>query len=143
MDDLAATVVRDAKTPADALDAECWASELLSTFRDTPLPDGDAEEVFVPALVRALEQRGSANALATLRALSAVGSETHRKRAAAAADRLLARGRPEPKWASQVGRAEPVCATLMFEDAFDDGMSVFIEYAMPGCTNHTRDLYRP
>jgi len=138
---MAEVAVRDAAKLEDAIDAECWASDVLSTWGGRELPDGDAEEVFAPAFVRALERRGSPKALATLRALSAVGSEAHGQRARAAADRLAARGLKEPAWSEGVGRGEAVGAQLMRDEAFDDGVSVQIEFPQPGCENHTLGIY--
>ena len=74
MDGLVPTVLRSVGKLEDALEAECWASELISMWRGRELIDGDAEEVFLPGFIRALERKGSPKSLATLRALSAVGS---------------------------------------------------------------------
>jgi len=141
MDGLVPTVLRSVGKLEDALEAECWASELISMWRGRELIDGDAEEVFLPAFIRALERKGSPRSLATLRALSAVGSESHARKARAAADRLAARGVSEPPWAGQLGHAEPVAAELMYEQAFDDGVSVFIEFAPPDGERHTLGIY--
>ena len=141
MDGLVPTVLRSVGTLKDALEAECWASELISMWRGRQLIDGDAEEVFLPALVRALERTGSPKALAALRALSAVGSESHAQKARAAADRLAGRGVSEPPWAGQLGHGEPVAAELMYEEAFDDGVSVLIEFAPADGERHTLGIY--
>ncbi len=141
MDELVPTVLRSVGKLEDALEAECWASELISMWRGRQLIDGDAEEVFLPAFIRALERKGSTKSLATLRALSAVGSESHARKARAAADRLAGRGVPEPLWASQLGHAEPVAAELMYEEAFGDGVSVFVEFAPPDGERHTLGIY--
>ena len=141
IDGLVPTVLESAGKLEDALEAECWASELISMWRGRQLIDGDGEEVFLPAFVRALERKGSPKSLATLRALSAVGSESHAGKARAAADRLAGRGVPEPPWAGQVGRAQPVAAELMYEEAFEDGVSVFIEFAPPDGERHTLGVY--
>jgi hypothetical protein len=141
MDGLVPTVLRSVGTLEDALEAECWASELISMWRGRQLIDGDAEEVFLPALIRALERKGSAKSLATLRALSAVGSELHARKARSAADRLAGRGVSEPPWAAQLGHAEPVASELMYEEAFDDGVSVLIEFAPPDGERHTLGIY--
>ncbi len=141
MDGLVPTVLRSVGTLEDALEAECWASELISMWRGRQLIDGDAEEVFLPAFIRAVERKGSPKSLATLRALSAVGSESHARKARAAADRLAGRGVSEPPWAGQLGHAEPVAAELMYEEAFDDGVSVLIEFAPPDGERHTLGIY--
>ena len=141
MDGLVPTVLRSVGKLEDALEAECWASELISMWRGRQLIDGDAEEVFLPAFIRALERKGSPKSLATLRALSAVGSESHAQKARAAADRLAGRGVPEPPWARQLRHAEPVAAELMYDEAFDDGVSVFVEFAPPDGERHTLGIY--
>jgi hypothetical protein len=128
-------------TLEDALEAECWASDLISMWRGRQLIDGDAEQVFLPAFIRALERKGSPKSLATLRALSAVGSESDAGRARAAADRLAGRGVSEPPWAGQLGDAEPVATELMYEEAFDDGVTVLIEFAPPDGERHTLGVY--
>ncbi|MBV9422558.1 MAG: hypothetical protein JOZ98_06590 [Solirubrobacterales bacterium] len=141
MDGLVPTVLRSVGTLEDALEAECWASELVSMWRGRQLIDGEAEEVFVPAFIRALERKGSPKALATLRALSAVGRESHARKARAAADGLAGRGVSEPPWAAQLGHAEPVATELTYEEAFDDGVSVLIEFAPPDGERHTLGIY--
>jgi len=82
-----------------ALDAELWGSDIVAALGSRI----GAAEAFVPAAERA----GSPEALAVLRVLSAVGSAGLRAAAAAAADRLAARGRPEPDWAAFVGAPAP------------------------------------
>lgn len=89
----------DANELADALGAEQWASGMIGTWHVRPLLGADVEELFWPAFVRALEGLGTAEALATLRAMSAVGAGMH---ARAPADRLAACGLPEPSWAEVV-----------------------------------------
>lgn len=141
MDGLVPTVLRSVGTLADALEAECWASELISMWRGRQLIDGDAEELFTPALIRALERKRSPKSLAALRALSAVGSESDAGKARAAADRLAGRGVSEPPWAGQLREAEPVATELMYEEAFDDGVTVLIEFAPPDGERHTLGIY--
>ena len=141
MDGLVPTVLRSVGKLEEGLEAECWASELISMWRGRQLIDGDAEEVFLPAFIRALERKGSTKSLATLRALSAVGSESHARKARAAADRIAGRGVPEPLWAGQLGHAKPVAAELMYEEAFGDGVSVFVEFAPPDGERHTLGIY--
>jgi hypothetical protein len=141
MDGLVPTALRGVGKLGDALDAECWASQLLSLWKGRQLIEGDAEDVFVPAFVSALERKATPNALAALRALSAVGRESHAERARAAADRLAAGGAREPQWSDQTGCAEPVAAELMYEEAFDDGVSVFIEFASTPSARHTLGIY--
>jgi hypothetical protein len=128
--------------PSDALEAEQWASSLVGTWRVGLLPDPNADRLFGPGLVRALEGLGGPDALAVLRALAAVGEQPYASLAREASDRLARTGAVEPPWADALGRARPVAALLMCEDdGFDDGMSVMVEFATPGAEPHTLGIY--
>ena len=117
----------------DALEAEQWASDLLGSMRRAELDDPEV----VPMFVKALEAVDTAQALAALRALSALGAP----RAEASADRLASHGLPEPAWGGDVGRVRPVAAALLYETAFDDGVSVMVEFAEPSGEFHTLSVY--
>jgi hypothetical protein len=132
---------RDAHEPADALDAQQWASCLIGTMQVRPMPGEDVEAMFLPGFVDALAELGTAAALATLRALGAVCAPDHAKRARDAGDRLAAAGLPEPSWGADLGQAQPTAAALMYEEAFDDGMSVMVEFTAPGVDTHTVGIY--
>jgi hypothetical protein len=138
---MAEIAAADAHAPCDALEAEQWASGMVGMWRVGPLPDPDADRLFGPGLVRALEGVGDAGALATLRALAAVGAESYAGRARAAADRLGDAGVAEPPWSRDVGRMRPEAAVLMHEPTFDDGASVMVEFAAPGGERHTLGVY--
>src|SRR3954452_1801276 len=138
---MAEIAARDAHEPADALEAEQWASTLVGTMHVRPMPGNDVEAMFLPGFVDALETLGTAPALATLRALGAVCAPDHARRAAAASDRLAATGVSEPVWAAELGHARPTAAALMSEEAFDDGVSVMVEFAGPGYQQHTLGIY--
>ena len=138
---MAEITVTEAHEPRDVLEAEQWASCIVGTWHVTPLLEGDVEELFFPAYVSALEELGSAGALATLRAMSGVGAAIHARRARAAADRLAAGGLAEPPWAEDIGQSRPVGALLMYEEAFEDGVSVIVEFATPGAQPHTLGIY--
>jgi hypothetical protein len=141
LSDLAQIAARGASEPSDALEAELWVSGMVGTFQRGPLADPDVEEQFGRGLVRALEELASAGALATLRAMAAVGAKRYAVRARAAAGRLAGAGVPDPPWSGDLGRAEPLTAELMYEQAFDDGVSVMIEFATPGGEPHTLGVY--
>ena len=142
MTGLAAIAVRDATAPTRALEAEQWAACIVGTWHVRPLPGGEnVEELFFPGFTAALEQLGTARALATLRALSAVGAGIHGRRARAAADRLAARGVTEAPWSGELGRARPTAAALMHEVAFDDGVSVLVEFVDADADPHTLGIY--
>ena len=139
---IAELAARDADQPEDALDAEQWASMILGMMRDAPLPPGeDAESMFLPGFVAALEELGTRNALATLRALAAVSAPDYAVDAHAAADGLAATGLCEPPWAKDLGGAQPTAAALMHEQAFDDGLSVMVEFTAPNVETHTIGIY--
>lgn len=121
----------------DAFEAEQWASNLMGTWRRQARPGEQADPVLFARFVRALEALGTATALAALRALNAVGAPSARD----AADRLAVAGLPEPAWGDDLGRSQPVAATLLEEPAFDDGESVMLEFAEPGGGFHTLGVY--
>jgi hypothetical protein len=138
---MAAVSVRQVHVLADGLEAEQWASTIIGAWHARPMPGQDVDAMFFPGFVDVLEQLGTARALTTLRALAAVGAGAHGQRASAAAQRLAMRGLTEPPWAAALGQAQPTAAALMSEDAFDDGLSVMVEYAGPGCDPHTLGVY--
>jgi hypothetical protein len=63
------------------------------------------------------------------------------RRAQSAASRLVARGLAEPPWTPGLGRAEARAAALLCEEAFDDGVSVFVEFTSPTGDLHTLGVY--
>jgi hypothetical protein len=85
-------VLPDIATP---LDAELWGSDIVAALGSRI----GLTEAFVPAA----ERVGTAEALAVLRVLGAVGPVGLRGTASAAADRLAARAVTEPAWAAVVG----------------------------------------
>jgi hypothetical protein len=92
--------------------------------------------------VVALEHLGGSGALAVLRALATVGDESYASLARRAADRLAGAGVPEPPWSEGLGQARPVAGMLMCDDdGFDDGVSVMVEFAVPGVESHTLVVY--
>ena len=121
----------------DAFEAEQWASDLLGTMRQGAPPGEPVEPELFPLFVAALEAVGTAHALAALRALSAVGAP----HTSAAADRLAADGLSEPAWGGDLGGARPLAAALLEEPAFDDGVSVMVEFAEPSGEFHTLSVY--
>ncbi len=127
--------------PSDALEAELWASGMVYTWRAGARPGVDVDQVFGAGLVGALEKLGGAGALAALRAMAAVGAESYVLLVREAADRLVQAGVAEPSWSGEVGRSRPVAALLMCEEAFDDGVSVLVEFTTPGDERHTLGVY--
>ena len=76
------------------LDAELWGSDIVAALGS----GGQAD-----ALVSAAERSGTAEALATLRVLGAVGSPGLGAAASAAAARLAGQGISDPAWAASIG----------------------------------------
>ena len=139
---IAEVAARDADQPEDALDAEQWGSMMLGMMRGAPLPpDEDAESMFLPGFVAALEELGTRRALATLRAVAAVSAPDYAVAARAAADRLAATGLREPAWAADLGGAQPTAAALMHDEAFNDGVSVMVEFRHATIERHTIGIY--
>jgi hypothetical protein len=139
---IAQLAASDADQPEDALDAEQWASTILGMMHAAPLPPGeDVADTFLPGFISALEGLGTRKALATLRALAAVSAPDYAAAASAAADRLAATGLREPGWAADLGGAQPTAAALMYEEAFDDGMSIMVEFTAPNVETHTIGVY--
>jgi hypothetical protein len=141
--DVAELAVAAAAEFDDVLEAELWASTIASTWRFGPLPclGGDADRLFGNALVSALERVGGSDALVALRALAAVGADSYATQARAAADRLSVGCASQPPWVEDLGRARPVAALMMWDDVFDDGVSILIEFARPNADPHTLGLY--
>ena len=139
---IAELTARDADEPKDALDAEQWASTILGMMRAAPLPPGeDIAATFLPGFMAALESLGTRKALAALRALAAVTAPEYATAARTAADRLAATGLREPLWAADLGGAQPTAAALICEEAFDDGVSVMVEFTAPNVETHTIGIY--
>lgn len=134
--EMARLAASDAPEIADVLEAEEWASHLIGTWHQGGILGGDVDALFLPGFVAALEALGTASALAVLRALSAVSAPEHAARASAAAGRLAAAGLPEPPWAGALGPAHPTAALLAYDEAFDDGVSVMVEFG-----SHTLGVY--
>jgi hypothetical protein len=140
--DLAELTARDADQPWDALDAEQWASTILGMMHAAPLPpDEDVAATFLPDFMGALEGLGTRKALAALRAIAAVSAADYATAARTAADRLAATGLREPSWGAALGHAQAAAAALMSEEAFDDGVSVMVEFTAPGVETHTIGIY--
>src|SRR5271165_5679501 len=78
--------------PSDALDAEQWISGLVGTWQMGPTPDPEADRLFGPGLVLALERLGGSGALTVLRALAGIGDQSYASLAGHAADRLAGAG---------------------------------------------------
>jgi hypothetical protein len=137
---IATIALQDAHEPSDALEAEQWASGLIGTLHVRAMLGEDVEELFLPGFIAEVERIGTPRALATLRALGAVGADRHGRRARAAADRLASRGLPEPPWSHALGLSRPTAAALMSDEVFDDGVSVLVQFSA-AVEQHTLVIY--
>ena len=97
-------------------------------------------KAFAEDLVRALERRGGDPAHAALRAIGAVCSEPAGPLGRAAAARLAEKGAAEPAWAPALGAATPATAKLMYDEIFDDGVNVLVEFEHPDAV-HVLGVY--
>lgn len=129
--DLARSLVKEAATLESALDAEQWASYVEGVWRSRGPLEREATEAFARDLIKALERRGGDAARAGLTAMGAVCSEPAGRHARAAAGRLASKGAAEPAWAPELGTATPTAAMLMYDEVFDDGVNVLVEFDHP------------
>jgi hypothetical protein len=136
--DLAREIAREARrtvrTVEGALDAELFASWLVSTWSlpAGALIDADPEEEIGLRVLGALERAGDRRALAVLSAAAAVGSERLASAARAAADRLAAAGVVYPPWGDQLGSMRGRRAAVVRDEVFDDAVNVLVEFERPG-----------
>jgi hypothetical protein len=139
---IAELAASDADRPDNALDAEQWASTILGMLQAAPLPPGEGvSETFLSGFISSLEGLGTRKALATLRAVAAVSAPENAAAATGAADRLAALGLREPGWAADLYGAQPTAAALLHDEAFDDGMSIMVEFTHPTIETHTIGIY--
>jgi hypothetical protein len=112
MSGIAPHLIRDLARVRTALDAELAVSMFLGMFDLTAPPDASTTDRTAVIcrigllLVEAAERDGSADALAALRALGAIGPAETRRAAASAAARLAAAGVPDRSWVRDLGRPE-------------------------------------
>jgi hypothetical protein len=140
--DVVRSVRIDVKTIDTAADAESWASSVAALWTRGPSIGGpDLAELVGGGVVRGLLRAGDEAALATLRALAAVVESPLATAAAKAGDALAAVGIEDPAWVEGLGGARPVQAKLMREDIFDDGVSVMVEFEVPGDELQTLGVY--
>ncbi|MEX2105889.1 MAG: hypothetical protein WD810_03220 [Solirubrobacterales bacterium] len=132
--EIAAEARSSVREVTDALDAEMFASWLVSTWNLGPgaLIGADPEEEIGLRVVTALERAGDARALAALRAVASVGSDPIAPASDAAADRLAKAGVAEPAWRDGLGTARGLRALVMRDVVFDDAANVIFEFERPG-----------
>ena len=132
--EMVAAARRSVREVENALDAEMFASWLVSTWNLGPgaLIDADPEEKIGLRVVAALEHAGDARALAALRAIEAVGSDLVAPASGRAADLLAGAGVAEPAWRDDLGAASGLRALIMRDTVFDDAANVIVEFERPG-----------
>ena len=121
----------------DPLLAESWASAILGAFYKPPVPleaRQELEDSIGPAIVRGAERKANREGLALLRALAAVTGDEIGAREAA--ERLAARGVPEPSWAAQIGNPEFLSAWAV-ADPYDDQIAYSMSFRYEGRPPHT------
>lgn len=136
LDELAKFTVDSIRDVSDPFEAEHWASTLLGSWRQDAPPGEMVDAPLFQAFVHALRRRGTDDALAALRALDAIGAPF----VGDAAEALAASGTVDPSWLSELG-SRPTAAVLLHEPAFDDGVSVLLEFAEPSGPLHTFSVY--
>jgi hypothetical protein len=132
--DLAREARRTVRDVNDALDAEMFASWLVSMWSLGPgaMIGADPEEEIGLRVVAALERSRDEPAVAVLRALEAVAAERTAAASGTAADRLAAAGVAEPIWRDGLGAARARRALIMRDTVFDDAANVVVEFERPG-----------
>lgn len=131
----------------DPLQAEVFASGLLTTF-DRPLVDQpDPVAFFGERLVAHLVGKRSPDSLALLHAVAAVAPESVASAARSAITRLRAAGRADPSWAALVGRArfrgawasidelgdqEVVAASFGYDDGRTHALTFMVDHNFEG-----------
>jgi hypothetical protein len=141
VDGIVRTIVRGGRellSLEDPFEVELWASAVLGTTYKQPLPLDVRERfeklVWDGVLTRA-EAEGSPASLAVLRALAAVAEEPLAGRAAGTADRVTARGVPEPPWVGEIGAAAFVRGWTL-ADVYRDQTAYYAHFRYPGRDEH-------
>lgn len=129
----------------EPVDAELWGSDMLGALSAAGGESAVMSEL-ATSLVPAAEETATPEALALLRILGAIGSAELRSAATAAAERVLAKGVPEPDWATAIGsptvgacwhysdiggRQESVTMTFGYGDS-EHALSVLIDHGDGG-----------
>jgi hypothetical protein len=122
------TASKDLTDDLPPVAVEMWASQMWSIWAKSELVGMDAIEVFAGGLITYAGKRATPGALMVLRALGAIAPASYGQRARRAADRLVAEGLRERRWAAVVGTWEPTAAWLSYDPADDDGVNVLVGF---------------
>jgi hypothetical protein len=87
----------------EPVDAELWGSDMIGALCGSADGETDVMAMLATSLVPAAEEAGTPEALALLRIFGAIGSPGLRAAATEAAERVTARGVPDPGWAAEIG----------------------------------------
>jgi hypothetical protein len=130
----------------EPIDAELWGSDMIGALRGSADDETDVMATLATSLVPPAEEAGTPEALALLRIFAALGSPALRAVATEAAERVRARGVPDPGWAAAIGlprvgpcwhyadvggRQESVTMTFGYGDS-EHALSVLIDHGQGG-----------
>ncbi len=117
----------------DPLQVEILISEISSAWSGplTGAADIGPDVMIGEGFIAYAERSGTAAALAMLRVLAVLGTDRQRPKAGAAADRLAARGVPEPAWAGELGGLR-VTGCSAYGDIYGDQTSVLLGFERGG-----------
>ncbi|MBV9379117.1 MAG: hypothetical protein JO242_00400 [Streptosporangiaceae bacterium] len=90
----------------EPVDAELWGSDMIGALSGSAEETEAVMDTLTTALVPAAEEAATPEALALLRIFGAIGSPGLRAAATGAADRVAAKGVPDPRWAGTIGAPE-------------------------------------
>jgi hypothetical protein len=130
----------------EPIDAELWGSDMIGALHGPAGDEADVMATLATSLVPPAEEAGTPEALALLRIFGAVGSSALRAAATEAAERVTARGVPDPGWAEVIGspqvgpcwhyadvggRQESVTMTFGYGES-EHALSVLIDHGQAG-----------
>jgi hypothetical protein len=128
------------------IDAELWGSDMIGALSNPRSGGADVMTELANSLVPAVEMKATPEALGLLRVLGAIGSPELKTVATAAAERVTARGVPDPDWATAIGsptigrcwhysdvggRQESVTMSFGYDGA-EHALSVLIDHGKGG-----------
>jgi hypothetical protein len=124
----------------NALEVEMVASAALASWGDSDQL-AETRDPFFRDLIDELERAGDPHALALLRGLEAVATDTIAVPSGAAADRLTADGVPAPACLDGLGTARPAEAWTARSPDSDAQVCVFVEFTYPAARDHTLAVF--
>ncbi len=123
----------------DPLDAELWASEVLGVWFKVPMSPVDREEFekrIREQVVVMAETEASAESVAVLSALAAMGPDPIAGPAADAVARLRSAGISTPAWHAALQHGPQALGAWMLSDPFGDQDGYYIDFRYPGGERH-------